>query len=144
VYQPYRKERPSVEEISIGLDAISLATHSIQAKTIVHTYFGDASPVIPALLELDIDGIGFDIFETEYSKFDLETDKILSLGVVDARDSNIEEPEWIASKTDEILEHVCSENVILTSNLDLKFVPWNIATDKVTSLAKAHAILEEN
>lgn len=144
VYQPYR-ERPANEaELGLALSAIGKTVEDVPAAFSVQTFFGDASPILPRLLELPVETVGFDVFETNYSQLQVETSKKLSLGIVDSRDSNVEEPAWIAETAKRVTKHIAPSDLIFVSNSDLKFVPRQVADAKAQALAKATGLyLEE-
>src|SRR3989442_2043158 len=95
-YRPYTNQALAKAELESALAAIQKTVEGIQAKFSVHTYFGDATTILSSLLKLPIDTVGFDLFETDYSKLKIETTKKLALGIVDGRESNAESPKWIA------------------------------------------------
>src|SRR5439155_94023 len=78
----------------------------IDARFTVQTYFGDATTILPYLLKLPVDGIGFDLFETDHTRSKIETKKTLALGIVDSRESNIEDPRWIAETATRVSKHI--------------------------------------
>ncbi len=137
VYQPYRTDFANPQEIELGLAAVNKAAEGIEKNVSIQTYFGDASTIFSKLLNLNVNTIGFDVFQTDYSKLHLKTAKTLALGIVDSRDSNIEEPGWIAETALRISKHIESEDLILIPNSDLKFLPKPTADEKTKSLAKA-------
>src|SRR5258708_6706191 len=96
VYRPYREQALGKAELDNALAAIQKTVDGVQAKFSVHTYFGDATTILPNLLRLPIDTVGFDLFETDYSQLKLETTKKLALGIIDGRESNPDTPKSIA------------------------------------------------
>lgn len=144
VYQPYRRERPNSTELETGFRAIDKAARGLGKNITVQTFFGDASPILNHLLKLNVNTIGVDVFETDYSRLQLDTSKRLALGIVDSRDSNVEDPRWIAETAGRVLKHIETENLVLQPNSDLKFIPRSVADEKFRSLAKARSQLGEN
>jgi methionine synthase II (cobalamin-independent) len=143
VYRPYREQALGKEELENALAAIRKTVNGIQAKFSVHTYFGDATPVLSNLLKLPVDTVGFDLFETDYSKLKIETTKKLALGIIDGRESNAESPKWIAETATRASKHVVGGDVVLVPNSDLKFVPRKVADVKARALAEATRLFEE-
>ena len=143
VYRPYREQTLGRPELDNGLAAIQKTVEGIQAKFSVHTYFGDATTILPDLLKLPIDTVGFDLFETDYSQLRFETTKKLALGIVDGRESNPESPKWIAETATRVSKHLTGGDFDLVPNSDLKFVPRKIADVKARALAEATRLFEE-
>ncbi len=141
VYQPYRERQAEREELELALSAIGRTVEGVASDFSIQTYFGDASPILPKLLELPVDTVGFDLFETDYSRLKIETSKRLAFGIVDSRDSNVEDPSWIAETTTRARKHISSPELTLVPNSDLKFVPRQVADAKAQALAKASSLL---
>jgi 5-methyltetrahydropteroyltriglutamate--homocysteine methyltransferase len=143
VYRPYREQALGKLELDNALAAIQKTVEGIQAKFSVHTYFGDATTILPNLLKLPIDTVGFDLFETDYSELKIETTKKIALGIIDGRESNAENPKWIAETATRVSEHVTGGDFVLAPNSDLKFVPRKVADVKARALAEATRLFEE-
>jgi 5-methyltetrahydropteroyltriglutamate--homocysteine methyltransferase len=143
VYRPYREQALGKPELDNALAAIQKTVEGIQAKFSVHTYFGDATTILPNLLKLPVDTVGFDLFETDYSKLKIETTKKIALGIIDGRESNAENPKWIAETATRVSKHVTGGDFVLVPNCDLKFVPRKVADIKARALAEATRLFEE-
>jgi 5-methyltetrahydropteroyltriglutamate--homocysteine methyltransferase len=143
VYQPYRERQAQREELETALDAIRETVDGVPSNFAVQTFFGDASEILPRLLKLPLHTVGFDIFETDYAALNLETSKRLAFGVVDSRDSNVEDPGWIAEAAGRVAKHVSSQDLVFVPNCDLKFVPRQVADAKTTALAAAARLFRE-
>jgi len=143
VYRPYREKPSGGQELDNALAAIQKAVDGIQAKFSVHTYFGDATTIIPNLLKLPVNTVGFDLFETDYSQLKFETTKKLALGIIDGRESNAESPKWIAETATRVSKHLTGGDLVLVPNSDLKFVPRKVADVKARALAEATRLFEE-
>jgi 5-methyltetrahydropteroyltriglutamate--homocysteine methyltransferase len=143
VYRPYREQALGKPELNNALAAIQKTVEGIQAKFSVHTYFGDATTILPNLLKLPVDTVGFDLFETDYSKLKIETTKKIALGIIDGRESNAENPKWIAETATRVSKHVTGGDFVLVPNCDLKFVPRKVADIKTRALAEATRLFEE-
>jgi len=143
VYRPYREQALGKAELDNAFAALRKTVDGIQAKFSVHTYFGDATTILPDLLKLPVDTVGFDLFETDYSKLKIETTKKLALGIIDGRESNAENPKWIAETATRVSKHVIGGDVVLVPNSDLKFVPRKVADVKARALGDATRLIEE-
>ncbi len=142
VYQPYREIFRDRSEVELALRAIRSVVEDNPGEFVVQTYFGDVAPVLPKLLDLPIYGIGIDLFETEISALRDQTSKALVLGVVDSRESYVEDPRWIADTARKFCEQVDVQDLVFASNSDLKFLPQEIANQKLEALSKASELFE--
>jgi len=142
VYQPYRESPSDESELDLAFDGIRYVTEGRPDRFLVHTFFGDASPVIESLLALPVGAVGIDLYETELSGLHAQTSKDIVLGIVDSRESNVEDSHWIAETALRSKNHIKTPKVILAPNSDLKFLPRQIADRKVSTLAKAASLLE--
>jgi 5-methyltetrahydropteroyltriglutamate--homocysteine methyltransferase len=104
--------------------------------------FGDSGDVLGELVELDVEAIGIDFYATDLEALPRPFPKTLLAGVVDARNSLLEEPEEMAEFGRQLLEELDGE-LHLVPNGDLQFVPEKIARQKVVRLGKAARILKE-
>jgi 5-methyltetrahydropteroyltriglutamate--homocysteine methyltransferase len=145
VYQPYRENFRDRSELEIALGAIrAVVEDTPPGEFLVQTYFGDAAPLLPNLLDLPIYGIGIDLFETSISSLGERSSKALVLGIVDSRESFVENPSWIADTARKVIEQLDVQDIVFAPNSDLKFLPQEIANHKAESLSKASELFEEN
>ncbi|OLD13516.1 MAG: hypothetical protein AUI50_08845 [Crenarchaeota archaeon 13_1_40CM_2_52_14] len=144
VYQPYRKGFRDQSEVELALRAIRSVVKDNPADFVVQTYFGDGAPLLPELLDLPISGVGIDLFETDISSLSEQekTSKAVVVGVVDSRESFIENPSWIADTARKFSEKLGARDLVFASNSDLKFVPQEIANQKLEALSKASELFE--
>src|ERR687885_2535575 len=106
--------------------------------------FGDAGDVLGELQELPIDAIGVDFYATDVAALPRPFPKTLLAGVVDARNSLLEEPEELAEFGRSLLEEMEEGTELhLVPNGDLQFVPEKIAREKVLRLGAAARILKD-
>src|SRR3989441_4992633 len=144
VYQPYRESFRDQSEVDLALGAIRSVVKDSPGEFVVQTYFGDSALLLPDLLDLPISGVGIDLFETDISSLreQEKTPKKLVLGVVDSRESFVENPSWIADTARKFSEKIGAHNLVFASNSDLKFVPQEIANQKLEALSKASKLFE--
>jgi 5-methyltetrahydropteroyltriglutamate--homocysteine methyltransferase len=105
--------------------------------------FGDAGDVLGELLELPIDAIGVDFYATDVAALPRPFPKKLLAGVVDARNSLLEEPEGLAQFGRSLIEDLEGPELHLVPNGDLQFVPEKIAREKVLRLGTTARILKD-
>ena len=104
--------------------------------------FGDSGDILGELLELDIEAIGVDFYATDLEALPRPFPKSLLAGVVDARNSLLEEPEQLAKFGRQLLEEL-DGGLHLVPNGDLQFVPEKIAREKVLRLGEVSRTLKE-
>ena len=144
VYQPYREIFRDQPEVELALRAIRSVVENNPREFVIQTYFGDAAPTFSKLLDLPVRGIGIDLFETDISSLSERTSKTLVLGVVDSRESYVENPHWIADTARKLRRRVDVQDLVFAPNSDLKFVPQGIANQKLEALSKASELFEES
>lgn len=122
------------EDLKRFKEAISLLANGLNSrvKFCLHTYFGDAGPLIEKLLEFEIEVLGVDFFETDLESIHARfSKKELLCGCVDARSSLLESPEAVSHFIDKVREKLSPKAIYITTNTDLDFVPERIAQKKV-------------
>lgn len=124
--------------------AYRIAARGITAKTAVHTFFGNLANVYPGVLDLPVDVIGVDFVETNLHDLnEYKFTKSIAAGIVDARNSLLEDPEQLARFAIEVSDGLRPRQTYLTSNCDLDFLPYERAGKKLEILAKAREICED-
>jgi methionine synthase II (cobalamin-independent) len=93
-------------------------------------------------MEVEVEAIGVDFYATDVASLPRPFPKTLLAGVIDARNSLLEEPEEIAGFARGLAEEIRGE-LHLVPNGDLQFVPERIAREKVLRLGAAARILKE-
>src|SRR3989304_5196983 len=87
------------EEIAAFVQALTLLLEDVRTETAVYTWFGDATGILPALLETPADTIGLDFVwgrDNWEALKGVRSDKKLGFGIVDARNTRLESPEQIS------------------------------------------------
>jgi 5-methyltetrahydropteroyltriglutamate--homocysteine methyltransferase len=128
----------------IDVNPLSEALDALQSPLPVALQlpFGDSGDMLGELLELDIEAIGVDFYATDLEALPRPFPKTLLAGVVDARNSLLEEPEQLAKFGRQLLEEL-DGGLHLVPNGDLQFVPEKIAREKVLRLGEVARILKE-
>lgn len=98
--------------------------------------FGDASRLLEqGLAQLPVDALGIDFYSTPADALPGEFGKHLLAGVLDARNSLLEDPREIAAFAAQLEQRV--ERVALVPNGDLQYVSEPIAREKIGRLGRA-------
>jgi 5-methyltetrahydropteroyltriglutamate--homocysteine methyltransferase len=133
-----REDAPDIEGLSGALEQLSGGP-----KLALWLTFGDAQPVFDAgLADVPVDGIGVDFYATKANAVPEGFDKLLLAGVLDARNSGLEEPREIAAFVGQ-LEARGVKEVALVPNGDLQYVSEAIAREKIGRLGKAKTATTE-
>lgn len=127
-------------EVDFGLvsDALKILTSGLEAKTILHTYFGDVSKKIESLLGLPVSGLGFDITTTPASSIEKHSfsDKLLTVGIINSFNTAIEKPQECIKQVDEINAKTKPKESYVSTNFDLEYVPKEFAMNKISVLGE--------
>ena len=127
-------------EVDFGLvsDALKILTSGLEAKTILHTYFGDVSKKIESLLDLPVSGLGFDITTTPASSIEKHSfsDKLLTVGIINSFNTAIEKPQECIKQVDEINAQTKPKESYVSNNFDLEYVPKEFAMNKISVLGE--------
>lgn len=110
---------------------------------IVHTYFGDASNILPNALDLPIDALGIDFFETELDSiksFDFGKIRI-ECGCVDAENSLLERPKDVASFAKKVSKTLDLGSIGIVPHAPMEYLPRAVADEKVKVIAKSASLL---
>jgi len=115
------------------------------ATTSLHTYFGDAGPIIPYLLSLPVNCIGIDGTETSLAdivKYDY-SGKEVALGLLDARNTSLENPHEIAEQLKMIAERTHPIKLWLTPNTGTEYRGFTHGAKKLELLSLVRRMLHE-
>ncbi len=122
----------------------ALAARKGKAQLALHLSFGDPQPLYDRLQKLPVDLLSLDF--TYNPKFidhvaSAGSDKPLGLGLLDARNTRLENPTVIAKQAERILGKVKSDACYLTTSCGLEFLPRDRARAKLKLLAQIQANL---
>ena len=124
------------KEVDFGVvsDALKIITDGLNAKTILHTYFGDVSTKIESLLDLPVSGLGFDITTTPASSIEKHSfsDKILTVGIINSFNTAIEKPQECIKLVDEINAQTKPKESYVSNNFDLEYVPKEFTMNNIS------------
>jgi 5-methyltetrahydropteroyltriglutamate--homocysteine methyltransferase len=136
-------KKEDIELLKEGINEIG----KIQGATIsLHTYFGDAGPLLSVFEELPVDCIGIDCTETRMSdilkhKF---SGKEIALGLINSRTPAMEDPKDIIQKLQKVSDNTDAKQIWLTPNTGLEFIGWTLGHDKLSILEEVKRGFEKN
>jgi len=127
-----REDDPSLADL-----AEALAVLAAGPKLALWLTFGSASRLLrEGIADLPVDGIGIDFYATPATDLPDGFDKLLLAGVLDARNSTLEDPREIASFAGSLRARGVEE-IALVPNGDLQYVSEAIAREKLGRLGAA-------
>jgi len=131
-------------EEGAGLDSLAEALESLAGgpKLAIWFTFGDARRLLEqGAADLPVEGIGVDFYSTHLTDVPEDLAKLLLAGVVDARNSLLEEPRELAAFAQRLGER--AERIALVPNGDLQYVSEKFAREKLARLGKARTATTE-
>lgn len=149
-YRYFQFDEPSLcaqnrteSELEMAKHGLEICAKGIGAKTAMQTYFGDASPVIDALLDYPVDCIGLDFYATSLDALrEHSFEKELGCGCIDGRNSLLESSEDLMRFVDKVREDLEPKSLSICPNSDLAFLPHSIAEKKVRLLSEIKKKME--
>ncbi len=127
-------------EVNFGLvsDALKILTNGLEAKTILHTHFGDVSKKIESLLDLPVSGLGFDITTTPATSIEKHSfsGKSLTIGIINSFNTAIEKPQECINQIDKINAKTKPKESYVSNNFDLEYIPKEFAMNKISVLGE--------
>jgi 5-methyltetrahydropteroyltriglutamate--homocysteine methyltransferase len=137
IEEPYLLKVPA--DIAIFSQVITtLARHKGSAKLALALYFGDVAPLYDKLQTFPVDEL---VLDFTYSPRLVETiassgsAKALGVGVMDGRNTRLENPETIARQIEEILKGMRSAEATLMPSCGLEYLPRDRAQLKLKHLS---------
>lgn len=128
------------EDLSLVADTLALlAERKGSAELTLATYFGDVARIYRDLLELPADVVGLDLVQGAKTWSQIAkhgSDKPLVLGLVDARNTKLEEPKALAARVRELKDSVDLKASYLSPSNGLEFLPRETARRKLKVLAE--------
>ncbi|HSC78549.1 MAG TPA: hypothetical protein VLB32_08295 [Candidatus Acidoferrales bacterium] len=123
----------------------ALAARKGSAKLALHLSFGDPQPLYDRLQRLPMDILSLDF--TYSGKFadhvaDAGSAKPLGLGLLDARNTRLEDAAAVAKQAERILSRVKADSCFLLPSCGLEYLPRDRARSKLKLLAQVRAHLK--
>ncbi len=129
------------EELALARIALEqIVAEASGAEVTVATYFGDAKRLGAELFTLPVDGFGLDLISGPESLnlvADLPEGKKLQAGVVDSRNTKLEDLQALVVEIGTLAEQVGPEDLRVSPSASLEFLPREKARAKLSRLAEA-------
>jgi 5-methyltetrahydropteroyltriglutamate--homocysteine methyltransferase len=133
----YTTTKPSKKELKAYGKVLGVATAGLKAKTCLTTFFGDAADILPEALAYPVTDLGFDLYETASDTLKgLKLRGGVSLGLVDARNSTIEDADELTEAAKRILDAAKPADAYVSTNCDADFLTWEKAEEKIKVLTR--------
>ncbi|MEK6851084.1 MAG: hypothetical protein AABY30_00955 [Candidatus Thermoplasmatota archaeon] len=117
-----------------------------RARTTLSVAFGGVGPFLADLLELPFDVVGLDLVQgagTMDALRKVETDKGIAFGLVDARNTKLEDPMAVAKTIYGFASRVPLDRSYVCPSNGLEFLPRTRAMDKLKVLVYAAKLVRE-
>ncbi len=121
----------------------TISGHDEIPELMLAFYFGNITPHIEKLAELNVDSLMLDFTYSPGLSDSLKGfDKNIGLGIIDGRNTKLEKPERMAIIAESILEKVNSDRAYLSTSCGLEFLPRGRAYDKLKLAATTVAFIK--
>jgi 5-methyltetrahydropteroyltriglutamate--homocysteine methyltransferase len=149
--EPYMQARPEKAR-QYGLHALNRALDGVTGTTCVHICFGYAAIIhqrpsgysfLPELAQCTCKQVSI---ETAQSNLDCGVlrdlpGKQILLGTIDLSDMNVEQPETVAERIRRALAFTAPENIVVSTDCGMKYLPRDVAFGKLRALVRGAEIM---
>ena len=129
------------EDLALAKEALDVVTAELgEAELILGTYFGDAKRLGSELFDLPVHTVGLDLIagpENQELIASLPQDKKLQAGVVDGRNTKLEDVTELQQKLEQLADRVGAERLTVAPSSGLEFLPREKAGAKLERLCEA-------
>jgi 5-methyltetrahydropteroyltriglutamate--homocysteine methyltransferase len=133
----YTTSKPTKKELKNYGKVLGVATAGLKARICLTTFFGDAADILPEALAYPVSDLGFDLYETAPETLKgLKLNGGVSLGLVDARNSTIEDSDELTEAAKRILKTLKPADTYVSTNCDADFLTWENAEEKIRVLTR--------
>lgn len=129
-------------ELDVFAEAAALLVGGVDATTVLQTYFGEIVEHGPDFFSLPFDVFGLDLVAGPANLeaiHEFPSDKVLSAGIVDARNTKLEPVGSVVETIRELSEAVDPDRLWVTPSCGLEFLPREAANRKCRLLAESGA-----
>jgi 5-methyltetrahydropteroyltriglutamate--homocysteine methyltransferase len=137
--EPALSTRPS--ELELAIEAMTIVTAGIKAKTITHICYGDFSTIYPRLLDMPVDQFDLEFANSDFKNIDIFKSplftKEIAVGVIDIHSHQIETKEQVKKWIYTALETFPPEKIYIDPDCGLKTRTWEEAHAKLAVMMEA-------
>ena len=149
--EPWMQARPEKAR-QYGLKALNRALEGVRGTTAVHICFGYAAVIhqkpsgysfLPEFAGCSCDQVSIEAAQPNLDCAVLATlaQKKIMVGCLDLNDLDIETPQVVAERIRRALAFVAKERVILAPDCGMKYLPRDVAQEKLRAMVEAARIL---
>ncbi len=129
------------KDFPLFADALAAVTAGVSksTQTCLCTYFGDLTGIFPDLVKLPVDVLGLDCQRLDGNWAEMRMhaiDKKLQLGLLDARNTSLEDADTIVERLAELRTWIRGREVWIAPNAGLEFLPRQTAFEKLQRAAE--------
>lgn len=125
-------------------EAVASIAGGLDAKVILHIYFGDCSAYAQRLAEPPLHALGIDFVESDLDQLGSGWEVGVAAGVINGRTSALEDPHKVVEFCRQVIDRLEPPVFYLTSNSELELLPRAIAREKVLNLGRCARALKES
>lgn len=149
--EPYLQANATAAQ-EFAVEVISAAVDGVAATTVVHTCYGYAQyvsektsgyPFLAELADLPVDFVAIEAAQPGLDP-SIVTElrpRAVIMGVIDLSVDDVERPEQIATTIRSALRHVGPEELAVSPDCGMKFLPRSVARAKLESMVEGAAIV---
>ncbi len=139
---PALATRAARGDVPRAREALIKVTDGLRVRTALHTFFGDAGPLLGELVRFPVDEVGVDLYAGALNGArGGAAGKTLLVGAMDGRNSLVEDVGALVEQVVRVRDRLGAADVALVPNCDLEFLPWDVAEAKTRRLGEAAAVL---
>ena len=123
-------------DLNMVKDAIERVKRGVRSKVYLYLYFGNVSSIFNKLIDINVDGIGFDVTSTRLASilgYDTKGKDVV-VGILDTMNTRLEDVKSTAAALDFVIDRMEAEHIILTMSNSLEFLPYRFALKKLSLL----------
>ncbi len=123
-------------DLSMVKDAIERVKRGVRSKVYLYLYFGNVSSIFNKLIDINVDGIGFDVTSTRLASilgYDTKGKDVV-VGILDTMNTRLEDVKSTAAALDFVIDRMEAERILLTVSNSLEFLPYRFALKKLSLL----------
>jgi 5-methyltetrahydropteroyltriglutamate--homocysteine methyltransferase len=127
------------EDLDLAGRALELITAELEGETLLATYFGDCKRLGPDIFRLPVGAFGFDLIAGPENLEIIERTpegRGIQAGIVDARNTRLEEIEELAGVVDNLLAILGPDRLSVSPSAGLEFLPREKARAKLQRLSE--------
>ena len=137
--EPAVSTRP--EELDLAIEAMSVVTKGVKAKTITHICYGKFKTIYPRLLDMPVDMFDLEFANSDFKNLDIfktpPFTKEIAVGVIDIHSHRIETVEKVKKWIYAALDAFPNDKIYICPDCGLKTRTWDETRAKLEVMVNA-------